>query len=114
MSCYNPEVIYLCHHKGPEVVGGLREVFINVLSYSSEVCILLYEIHGSSISYFQKQSFFFLMEKKPFLKSLIRVTSGAEQLIRLPIQLSESAFIALEAAICDAGTVLIALCKENT
>lgn len=53
------------------------------------------------------------MEKKPFLKSLIRVTSGAEQLIRLPIQLSESAFIALEAAICDAGTVLIALCKEN-
>lgn len=41
--------------QGAIVVGGLREVFINVLSYSSEVCILLYEIHGSSISYFQKQ-----------------------------------------------------------
>ena len=53
------------------------------------------------------------MGKKPFLKSLIRVSSGAEQLIRLPIQLSESAFIAPEAAVCDVGTVLIALCKEN-
>lgn len=62
---------------------------------------------------FKNNNFFFLMGKKPFLKSLIRVTSGAEQLLHLPIQLSESAFIALEAAVCDAGTVLIALCKEN-